>query len=217
MIFFILHHIIHNTPVIKDWKESKKNITTFLVGSVLYVFLLSFLQSNRYASLVNGTFVLFTLKNWFLWIIGIDITAMAIIYKNFWGRTILDELPETWTNRRPKIPPVIPPTAVPAVGEQQTLPLLANNNTNREEYLPRHGADSAIQGHFTTQLDDIIEQEEETDDEEEDADMEESHVNDQHFKEHEGNTILQEHDTESDRVTDMDAQSDTTDIKEVLI
>lgn len=96
MLFFTIHHIIQNLPLTNGWQESKKNIVTFLVGAISYVFLTSFLNSKRYAGFTDANFFTFTLKNWLLWIIGIDIFAMAIVYKCYWGRTILSELPETW-------------------------------------------------------------------------------------------------------------------------
>lgn len=96
MFFFAIHHFIQNIPVTKDWQESKKNIVTFLIGAISYVFLTSFLNSKQYKAFIDANFLTFTLKNWLLWIIGIDVFAMAIVYKCYWGRTILSELPETW-------------------------------------------------------------------------------------------------------------------------
>ena len=96
MIFFITHQIIQNLiPWNKDTKDSKKNITTFLIGAVLYVFLLSFVNSTSYSHIVNSVFFLYTLKNWLLWILAIDVTAMAVVYKCYYKRSIIEELPET--------------------------------------------------------------------------------------------------------------------------
>lgn len=97
-IFFLTHQCLHYSPYIKNWtaSNSKKNITTFLIGGTLYVFLLSFLQGTNYREVIERHFILFTLKNWFLWLLIIDITAMAVVYKNFYGNSILEEIPQTW-------------------------------------------------------------------------------------------------------------------------
>ena len=95
MIFLCTHQIIQNLiPWKEGTKDSKKNITTFVVGGLLYVFLLSFLFSPGYRSLIENNFVLFTLKNWLLLVVIIDVTAMAVIYKCYYNRSIVNELPE---------------------------------------------------------------------------------------------------------------------------
>ena len=95
MIFLCTHQIVQNViPWKEGTKDSKKNITTFVVGGLLYVFLLSFLFSPGYRSLIENNFVLFTLKNWLLLVVIIDVTAMAVIYKCYYNRSIVNELPE---------------------------------------------------------------------------------------------------------------------------
>ena len=95
MFFLCTHQIIQNLiPWKEGTKDSKKNITTFVVGGLLYVFLLSFLFSPAYKSLIANNFVLFTLKNWLLLVVIIDVTAMAVIYKCYYNRSIVNELPE---------------------------------------------------------------------------------------------------------------------------
>lgn len=164
MIFFLVHNVIQHSPWIKDWAESKKNITTFLIGSLLYVFLLSFLQSERFQSLINSSFFLFTLKNWFIWIIGIDITAMAILYKNYWGRTILEELPETWSLRRRN---ATSPTKTPAkkvddpsirlddgMSDVSETAMLTNDADGRENYMPEGCSEKPLGDAYNSTIDD---------------------------------------------------------------
>lgn len=173
MIFFVVHHVIHNMPGIKDWKESKKNITTFLVGGLLYVFLMSFLYSPRYAALMDSWFILFTLKNWFMWILGIDVTAMAVIYKKYWGRSILEELPEAWEPRRKKklsTKPEPPQEEKAPVTSEQSLateeipevePLkttedvlfLHNEDDGRDSYQPEGESDKPLGDAYQTTID----------------------------------------------------------------
>lgn len=101
MIFYLIHQIIQNLiPWNKETKDSKKNITTFIIGSLLYVFLFSFVNSTNYQGFIESNFILFTIKHWFFWILFLDISAMAVIYKCYYNRSILDELPETWGEKR---------------------------------------------------------------------------------------------------------------------
>ncbi len=157
MIFYAVHNIMHHTPGIKNWSESKKNITTLLVGGLLYIFLLSFVQSEPYRPLVDSNFFLFTLKNWFLWIVLLDMTAMAIVYKNYWGRTILDELPETWCTKRKKVQPTAVPEVpqnVPQEPEQtQEIPQLTEG---REHYIPDGDSHMPLGETFETSVHDDV-------------------------------------------------------------
>lgn len=45
---------------------------------------------------MNSFFLLFTLKNWILLVLAIDVTAMAVIYKCYYNRSIVDEVSEAF-------------------------------------------------------------------------------------------------------------------------
>lgn len=95
MFFLCTHRIIQNLiPWREGTKDSKKNITTFLVGGLLYVLLLSFLYSTSQKSLVESTSVLFTLRNCLILIFIIDITAMTFIYERYYKKGIANEVPD---------------------------------------------------------------------------------------------------------------------------
>ncbi len=101
MFFFCTHQIVQNIiPWSKETKDSRKNITTFIIGALLYTFLVSFLYHKHYSSLVNSFFLLFTLKNWILLVIAIDMTAMAVIYKCCYKRSIVDEVSEAFIQEK---------------------------------------------------------------------------------------------------------------------
>ncbi len=95
MFFLLTHHIVQDLiPWKEGTKDSRKNITTFVGGGLLYVFLLSFLHSPSQKTFIESNFVLFTLRNWLMLIAIIDVTAMAIIYKCYYNRSIVNEVPE---------------------------------------------------------------------------------------------------------------------------
>lgn len=97
MFFFCTHQIVQNViPWSKETKDSRKNITTFIIGALLYTFLVSFLYNKSSSILVNSFFLLFTLKNWILLVLAIDVTAMAVIYKCYYNRSIVDEVSEAF-------------------------------------------------------------------------------------------------------------------------
>lgn len=101
MFFFCTHQIVQNIiPWSKDTKDSRKNITTFIIGALLYTLLVSFLFNKHYSILVNSFFLLFTLKNWILLVLAIDVTAMAVIYKCYYKRSIVDEVSEAFVQER---------------------------------------------------------------------------------------------------------------------
>lgn len=87
MIFYLIHNIINNFR--KDWSESKKNSFTFIIGGTFYVLLYVFLE---YISKNTGNLFIELLHKFFLYFIIIDILTMAILYKTYFGRSILKEI-----------------------------------------------------------------------------------------------------------------------------
>lgn len=87
MIFYLLHNIINT--FVKDWSESKKNCFTFVIGGTLYVLLYVFLE---YLSKITGNLFITLLHKFYLYFIVIDTISMAILYKNYFGRSIFTEI-----------------------------------------------------------------------------------------------------------------------------
>ena len=89
MIFWILHNILNNLTTIKDWSESKKNLTNLLVGGNIYILLYVTLG---YLVKKSDNFLLEGFYNFFIYFVILDVMAMAIIYKLYWGRPITTEI-----------------------------------------------------------------------------------------------------------------------------
>ncbi len=101
MIFYGLHHLMHfdasNDPEKMeemDYNHGARNVRTFLFGSIAYIFLAAFLYSPIYQPLINGFFFLSALRDWFAWFVIADVISMAIIFRKYWGFSILWEAKE---------------------------------------------------------------------------------------------------------------------------
>ncbi len=87
MIWFILHNTLKQFKIIGD---QTRNLTVFLIGVTLYTFIYAYIGSKHFD---KDSFI-YRLFMFFLYIILADGFAMAIIYKNFYGKTILTEMSE---------------------------------------------------------------------------------------------------------------------------
>jgi hypothetical protein len=101
MIFYGLHHLMHLDASFDpdkmeetNYNHGARNVRTFLFGSIAYIFLAAFLYSPMYQPLVNSFFFLSALRDWFSWFVLADLIAMAIIFKKYWGFSILWEAKE---------------------------------------------------------------------------------------------------------------------------
>ena len=101
MIFYALHHIMHldaswdpDKMEETNYNHGARNVRTFLFGSIAYIFLAAFLYSPLYQPLINGVFFLSALRDWFAWFVIADALAMAIIFRKYWGFSILWEAKE---------------------------------------------------------------------------------------------------------------------------
>lgn len=89
MLWFIFHNIIKQIPSIDT---QTKNLFVFLMGVTVYTFLYSWVGS---LSKNDGSFLYFFF-NFFSYIILADGFSMAIIYKNYFSRSIFNEVKETF-------------------------------------------------------------------------------------------------------------------------
>ncbi len=88
MLWFCLHQIIKNVEFLS---YETRNLTVFLLGGLMYALAHSYISSSSIAK----DSMLSNLCGWFLYIMIMDGFAMAIIYKNKFGNTILKEVQET--------------------------------------------------------------------------------------------------------------------------
>ena len=96
MYYYLLSRIIHwdenaqnNDP---NYPHAKKNILIFMIGSVAYLFTAGFLWSKQYESFIYGMLPLSIIKDFFLWFVAIDVLTCFILFKLFWGWSLLSEL-----------------------------------------------------------------------------------------------------------------------------
>lgn len=89
MLWFALHNIIKQFT---DLTVETRNLTTFMVGVVIYTLMYTFLGS---ITRENNAF-LFTFFNFFGYIILADAFSMAIIYKNHFHKPIVSEFNEVF-------------------------------------------------------------------------------------------------------------------------
>lgn len=78
-------YIVHNSPFWNKMPNKQRNIRTFITGSVLYIGLHIFL----YSKFAEGKKELTYFRNYMYYILLIDVIAMAVIYKLYYGKNIL--------------------------------------------------------------------------------------------------------------------------------
>jgi hypothetical protein len=78
---------------------ASKNVRTLLFGGIAYIFTAAFLFSHHYQHLISSVFVLTAIRDWFMWFVVLDLIVMAILYKKYWGNTILLEVKETFAEK----------------------------------------------------------------------------------------------------------------------
>jgi hypothetical protein len=79
------------SDVFKDIPNGKKNVRTFIIGTICWILLASFLFSK---TIVHTNFFIVTLKNFFQWFLVIDICSIAVIYKLYYNKSIFNEVVE---------------------------------------------------------------------------------------------------------------------------
>lgn len=116
----MFYYIIHMLPWGIHLTQGKRNVRTFLFGSVLYILLHAFL----YADSMNNT-LFFILRRYFWYIFVADFIAVAILYKLFFGESIMHEIPfigefyKGYNSLQPKQPPQ--PLLQPSQPPQQPI------------------------------------------------------------------------------------------------
>jgi len=88
MIFFLLHHLVHSLFGTRV-SEERKNLFTFLFGTFLWVCLFTAVQDKNVRTKMG--FMGNALGVGYCYLLIADVFAMAVIYKNYWGSTILRE------------------------------------------------------------------------------------------------------------------------------
>src|SRR5690242_13686490 len=89
----MFYYLIHNLPWGNDLQPGKRNVRTFITGSVCYILLHALLFTNKVNLNPMMTSIFYIIRRYFWLIVLADATAMAITYKIAYGRNILTELP----------------------------------------------------------------------------------------------------------------------------
>jgi hypothetical protein len=88
MFFYIFHHINHYLFKPLDKTDAAVNVRTLILGGIAYILLHGYL---------NGpTLFSYVFKDYFWWIFAIDVVAMSVIYRNFYGESIINEISNTF-------------------------------------------------------------------------------------------------------------------------
>lgn len=84
MIFYTLHHLFH-ALFDNRWSETQINCLTALVGAIVY-----FLTYGYLTDYATGFSKLF--KDWWWYIALVDMAVMAVLYRSYYGRSIITEV-----------------------------------------------------------------------------------------------------------------------------
>lgn len=85
MYFYIFHQI--NQVIRKDEDEDGSvNVRTLILGGIMYII--------THAIISNPNSSMYLYKNYLLYFFLLDVFAMGIIYKKYYGRSILKEMNE---------------------------------------------------------------------------------------------------------------------------
>jgi len=85
--FFIIHHLF---SLIFDTSMSdvRRNCLTLVVGSICYFLLYGYVTANY----STGNWLFRALRDWYGLLIVIDIFSVGIIYRSYYGRSIVNEI-----------------------------------------------------------------------------------------------------------------------------
>ena len=88
MFFYFVHHINHYWAPNKSKTDGQRNAATFLFGAIAWWMLFAYLHSEAAPS----NLIITALKSWFAWLIAIDAATMAILYRTYYNRSIVNEV-----------------------------------------------------------------------------------------------------------------------------
>lgn len=88
MFFYMIHHLNHYWLPNENKTDGQKNAATFMIGGILWWIFFAFVSSQGPSP--NVVFV--ALQSWFLWLVGIDMVTMAILYRTYYNRSIGHEM-----------------------------------------------------------------------------------------------------------------------------
>jgi hypothetical protein len=88
MFFYIFHHLNHYLFRPTDKTDAAVNVRTLIFGGIAYILLHGYLNKSTLSS--------YPFKDYFWWIFAIDVIAMSVIYRNYYGESIINEISNTF-------------------------------------------------------------------------------------------------------------------------
>lgn len=89
----MFYYLFHSLPLWTDLPNGSRNVRTFLAGTICYIIMHAYLYSQYGDN--NKLIAMF--RPYIYYVCAADVIAVAIIYKNYYKRTILDEVSEMIT------------------------------------------------------------------------------------------------------------------------
>lgn len=135
-------YLIHNLPWGSQLENGKRNVRTFLIGSVCYILLHALLYANtkNFIGIPMLSSFLYLAQRYFWWILLADSAAMSITYKLFYGRSILTELPLLGAfkglfkkEENKEIIPTITNINIPKIDETKNINITPINNKEQSK------------------------------------------------------------------------------------
>lgn len=96
----MFYYIIHNLPIWTDLPNGKRNVRTFLLGTVCYILLHALLFSK----IGEEKHYIKLFRNYIYYLWAADAIAMAVIYKQFYKKSILSEVGNMIEDVKPSKP-----------------------------------------------------------------------------------------------------------------
>lgn len=88
MFFYIFHHINHYLFKPADKTDAAINVRTLIMGGIAYILFHGFLYSKNMRE--------YYFKDYFWWIFALDVCSISVIYRSYYGESILGEIGKTF-------------------------------------------------------------------------------------------------------------------------
>lgn len=92
MFFYIFHHINHYLFKPADKTDSAINVRTLIMGGIAYILFHGFLYSKNMRD--------YYFKDYFWWIFALDVCSVSVIYRSYYGESIVGEIGKTFGKSR---------------------------------------------------------------------------------------------------------------------
>ncbi len=88
MFFYIFHHMNHYLFKPADKTDGAINVRTLIMGGIAYILFHGFLYSKNMRE--------YYFKDYFWWIFALDVCSVSVIYRSYYGESIVGEIGKTF-------------------------------------------------------------------------------------------------------------------------